>query len=178
MQILGRVAPRDVCCCLKFEASMRVTLRVVPANAGTHSHRRVCFAKTVCHSALWKDHAVWVPAFAGTTARSPSSVSSPPRHRRRYAAYCRYVTAAAARSACLFPDFAERPSRRWYAEQTLKVGWYGFTQLPSYGDWRFTLPCDEIDLSAISEGRRLGTRLLSRSNEQMNPLAPGTVIAE
>src|SRR4051812_36336438 len=26
-----------------------------------------CFAKGVCHSALTRDHAVWVPAFAGTT---------------------------------------------------------------------------------------------------------------
>jgi hypothetical protein len=41
--------------------------RVVPAKVGTHNHRRRLLQKGVCHFALLIDHAVWVPAFAGTT---------------------------------------------------------------------------------------------------------------
>src|SRR5215207_5411456 len=33
------------------------------------------FAKGVCHAALSRDHAVWVPAFAGTTSSLPRARS-------------------------------------------------------------------------------------------------------
>ena len=39
---------------------------VVPADAGTHNHR-LPFCEEVSRNALLGDHAVWVPAFAGTT---------------------------------------------------------------------------------------------------------------
>src|SRR5438309_118303 len=63
---------------------------VVPAKAGTHTHRIQLFWKGVCHIALLIDHAVWVPAFAGTTCgwitpAHPSQTASAPcctRHRR------------------------------------------------------------------------------------------------
>jgi hypothetical protein len=41
--------------------------RVVPANAGTNNHRRRLLQKGIGHSASLMNHAVWVPAFAGTT---------------------------------------------------------------------------------------------------------------
>jgi len=37
-----------------------------PANAGTHNPGLAC-AEGICHSAFWRRHGVWVPAFAGTT---------------------------------------------------------------------------------------------------------------
>jgi hypothetical protein len=67
---------------------------VVPANAGTHTPRpakwahgeTVCFngdrvrKQSVRHRASLMDHAVWVPAFAGTTLSKPpySQLSAPP----------------------------------------------------------------------------------------------------
>jgi hypothetical protein len=39
----------------------------VPAKAGTHNHRQRLLQKGVGGPALLIDHAVWVPAFAGTT---------------------------------------------------------------------------------------------------------------
>ena len=44
-------------------------LSVVPANAGTHSHRS-SLRSGVSH-ARYRRHAVWVPAFAGTTQKPP-----------------------------------------------------------------------------------------------------------
>jgi len=44
-----------------------VTLTVVPAKAGTHNPERQLFWKGVGLRALMRHHAVWVPAFAGTT---------------------------------------------------------------------------------------------------------------
>ena len=48
-------------------AARSIYQRVVPAKAGTHSHRRWLLRKGVGRRARLKDHAVWVPAFAGTT---------------------------------------------------------------------------------------------------------------
>src|SRR2546429_4553964 len=42
---------------------------VVPANAGTHNHRRAWLRRQLPQR-LKRDHAVWVPAFAGTTGWS------------------------------------------------------------------------------------------------------------
>src|SRR5258707_14890561 len=40
---------------------------LVPANAGTHNHRRLLFAKGGYLTAPLRSQGVWVPAFAGTT---------------------------------------------------------------------------------------------------------------
>ena len=43
------------------------SLNVVPANAGTHNHRRLSLMKMSHTSVSPQERGVWVPAFAGTT---------------------------------------------------------------------------------------------------------------
>src|SRR5258708_16635626 len=52
-------------CCLTIESSC-----VVPAKAGTHSHRRLLGQKASASATKTIGHGVWVPAFAGTTKES------------------------------------------------------------------------------------------------------------
>jgi hypothetical protein len=56
------VNPKDV---LAYNAKRGV----VPAHAGTHNHRRLCQEKASTTLLKKANHAVWVPAFAGTTSR-------------------------------------------------------------------------------------------------------------
>src|SRR5258705_10535441 len=55
----GQVAPR--------KGSPIRTYYVVPAKAGTHSHRRSLAQKVSASAPKMTGHGVWVPAFAGTT---------------------------------------------------------------------------------------------------------------
>src|SRR5882757_7020529 len=58
---------------------------VVPANAETHNHRRQLLRRASAGSQKNTDHAVWVPAFAGTTTKcSPPFDSQPPTPDNRH----------------------------------------------------------------------------------------------
>ena len=82
----------------------RLKFIVVPAKAGTHNHQLKLFC-SVCHVALSIDHAVWVPAFAGTTL-SPAPQPMPlPRHRA-------FGIAGHAGPAYLGPHRIDRACRR------------------------------------------------------------------
>jgi len=50
---------------------------VVPANAGTHNHRRSLLRKVSTSIAQPKGRSVWVPAFAGTTREGVATLPYP-----------------------------------------------------------------------------------------------------
>src|SRR2546423_13524337 len=53
---------------------------VVPANAGTHSHRRLWLRQVSSFFALWRSRSVWGPAFAGPTKVAVRIKPSSPKH--------------------------------------------------------------------------------------------------
>src|SRR6267142_6808858 len=67
----SRRGARSGICCLTIESSC-----VVPAKAGTHSHRRLLGQKASASATKTIGHGVWVPAFAGTTKESGWSFPS------------------------------------------------------------------------------------------------------
>src|SRR3954466_8435358 len=64
---------------LELEVVLISPLPVVPAKAGTHNHRRSLRQEKLSAALHSRRHAVWVPAFAGTTYR----VKSAERHVHR-----------------------------------------------------------------------------------------------
>jgi hypothetical protein len=77
---------------------MRATTNVVPAKAGTHSHRRSCSAKVGQQRPHIKRHVVWVPAFAGTTFST--------NHRDRF---CSNKFSAVLANICMLPSRSALP---------------------------------------------------------------------
>ena len=68
----SRRETRTRVCCL----TICITQHVVPAKAGTHSHRRSLEQKVSASASKMIGHGVWVPAFAGTTKESGWSFPS------------------------------------------------------------------------------------------------------